>query len=351
MSLKSLLSFFIFYIPLIVFPQLVNKEINPMNVLFIGNSYTHYNSMPFIFQKMATSKNIKINVEMNAKSNHTFKMHSQRLDMYDVIRSKKWDYVVLQGFSRELKYDKEQIDTASLPFIKQILDSIYIRNSCANVLLFMTWGYENGYTELDSSATSTYAEMRQSIENGYQYISNQFDIPIVPVGFVWNAFRQRYPNIKLYQDDGQHPTINGSYLSASTFYTSIFKGTAENSYIPTMDSVIAKNIQQLSFIEVSKNLDTFKLNLNTLKVFSERSKNGLYIVQGISNFKKADSLEWDLGNGIKFKTTDFNYVFKNSGTYFIKLTVYDTCGIREIYRKVVFKPIIKPKKPIKKKKN
>jgi hypothetical protein len=63
---------------------------------------------------------------MNAKSNHTFKMHSQRLDMYDVIRSKKWDYIVLQGFSRELKYDKEQIDTASLPFIKQILDSIYI---------------------------------------------------------------------------------------------------------------------------------------------------------------------------------------------------------------------------------
>jgi PKD repeat protein len=102
---------------------------------------------------------------------------------------------------------------------------------------------------------------------------------------------------------------------------------------------------------VSKNLDTFKLNFNTLKVFSERTKNGLYIVQGISNFKKADSLEWDLGNGIKFKTTDFNYVFKNSGTYFIKLTVYDTCGIREIYRKVVFKPIIKPKKPIKKKKN
>ena len=75
MSLKSRLFFFIFYIPLIVFPQLVNKEINPMNVLFIGNSYTHYNSMPFIFQKIATSKNIKINVEMNAKSNHTFKMH------------------------------------------------------------------------------------------------------------------------------------------------------------------------------------------------------------------------------------------------------------------------------------
>ena len=351
MLIKYLVFFFLFSFSSLVFSQLPNKEINPMNILFIGNSYTHYNNMPFIFKSMAVSKNVKINVEMNAKSNHTFKMHAQRSEMYSTIRSKKWDYVILQGFSRELKYEKTHIDTVSIPYIKQILDSIYTSNPCSNVLLFMTWGYENGYTELDSSATSTYAEMRQSIENGYQFISKQFDIPIVPVGSVWNAFRQKYPNIKLYQDDGQHPTINGSYLCASTFYTSIFKGTAENSYIPTMDSVIAKNIQQLSFIEVSKNLDTFKLNLNTLKVFSERTKNGLYIVQGISNFKKADSLEWDLGNGIKFKTTEFNYVFKNSGTYFIKLTVYDTCGIREIYRKVVFKPIIKPKKPIKKKKN
>jgi hypothetical protein len=351
MSLKSLLFFFIFFLPLIVFPQLVNKEINPMNVLFIGNSYTHYNSMPFIFQKIATSKNIKINVEMNAKSNHTFKMHSQRLDMYDVIRSKKWDYVVLQGFSRELKYDKEQIDTTSLPYIKQILDSIYIRNSCANVLLFMTWGYENGYTELDSSATSTYAEMHQSIENGYQYISNQFEIPIVPVGSVWNAFRQIYPNIKLYQEDQQHPNINGSYIAATSFYSSIFKASSENSYIPQMDSVIAKKIQQLSFAEVSKNLDTFKLNQNTIKVDTELTKKGEYLASGFSNFIYADSLEWDLGNGVKFNKPDFKYIYQKAGTYFIKLTVYDLCGTREIYRKVVFKAFIKPKKLIKKPKN
>ena len=345
MSLKSLLFFFIFYIPLIVFPQLVNKEINPMNVLFIGNSYTHYNSMPFIFQKIATSKNIKINVEMNAKSNHTFKMHSQRLDMYDVIRSKKWDYIVLQGFSRELKYNKEQIDTASLPYIKQILDSIYSRNSCTNVLLFMTWGYENGYTELDSSATSTYVEMRQSIENGYQYISNQFDIPIVPIGLVWNAFRQKYPNIKLYQDDQQHPTINGSYLCASTFYTSIFKGTAENSYIPKMDSLIAKKIQQFTFKEVMNSSDKFLLNSNTLKVYSERLKTKGHIIHGYSNYPKADSLEWDLGNGIKSKSNNFSLTYKLSGTYLIKLTVFDKCGIRVIYRKFEFKPFVKPKKP------
>jgi len=351
MFLKHLVFIFFFCFPFLVFSQLPSKEINPMNILFIGNSYTHYNNMPFIFKNMAVSKNIKINVEMNAKSNHTFKMHAQRSEMYSAIRSKKWDYVVLQGFSRELKYEKSQIDTASLPYFKQILDSIYTRNPCSNVLLFMTWGYENGYAELDSSSTFTYLEMSQSIKNGYKYLSSQFNIPIVPVGSVWEVFRQKHPNIKLYQEDGQHPSINGSYLCASTFYSSIFKATSENSYIPQMDSVIAKKIQQLTFAEVSKNLDSFKLNHNTIKVYTELTKKGQYLAAGFSNFIYADSLEWDLGNGIKFNKPDFKYIYQKAGNYYIKLTVHDSCGIREIYRKVVFKPFIKPKNPIKKQKN
>ena len=345
MSLKSLLFFFIFYIPLLVFPQLGNKEINPMNILFIGNSYTHYNNMPFIFKSMAVSKNVKINVEMNAKSNHTFKMHAQRSEMYSTIRSKKWDYVILQGFSRELKYEKTHIDTASLPYIKQILDSIYTSNPCSNVLFFMTWGYENGFTEIDSSSTSSYLEMSKSIKDGYNYISSQFNIPIVPVGYVWELFRQKYPNIKLYQEDGQHPTINGSYLCASTFYTSIFKATSENSFIPKMDSIIAKKIQQFTFREVINSVDSFLLNKNTLKVYSKSLKKQGYIIKGYSNYPNADSLVWDLGNGIKYKLNNFTHIYKLSGSYLIKLTVFDKCGIREIYRKFEFKPFIKPKKP------
>jgi hypothetical protein len=49
-----------------------------MNVLFIGNSYTHMNKMPSLFEKIAISKGIKVNVEMSAKSGHSFRMHSER---------------------------------------------------------------------------------------------------------------------------------------------------------------------------------------------------------------------------------------------------------------------------------
>ena len=44
----------------------------PMRVLFVGNSYTHYNNMPKILEQMAEDKGVSIEVTMDAKSSHTF---------------------------------------------------------------------------------------------------------------------------------------------------------------------------------------------------------------------------------------------------------------------------------------
>jgi len=87
----------------------------PMRVLFVGNSYTHYNNMPKLFEQMADSKGVKLEVLMDAKSSHTFQMHSKRPELYKSINSAKWDYVVLQGFSRELAQERPVIDSMSIP--------------------------------------------------------------------------------------------------------------------------------------------------------------------------------------------------------------------------------------------
>src|SRR5690606_15913872 len=91
-----------------VLPQPEKQAVfQPQNILFIGNSYTHMNKMPALFDKIAEAKGVKMHVEMNALSNHSFKMHSLRPELYTKLRERKWDYVVLQGFSRELSYPKE----------------------------------------------------------------------------------------------------------------------------------------------------------------------------------------------------------------------------------------------------
>lgn len=198
----------------------VISQVEPVKVLFIGNSYTHMNNMPALFELIAKSQGTDVYVEMSAESNHTFEMHTQRKTLFETIRSQKWDHIVLQGFSRELAQSQEEIDRKTTPYVKIILDSIYANNASTNVLLFMTWGYENGY--LHREELNTYEKMTNKIHVGYTYLSEKFNVSIVPVGLVWKEFRTA-STMRLYKKDGQHPIRKGSYLAACTFYASIFK--------------------------------------------------------------------------------------------------------------------------------
>jgi hypothetical protein len=231
------------------------EVIQPMNVLFIGNSFTHMNSMPVMFEKLAISKNVKINVVMSAKSNHTFQMHSERADLYEDINKAKWDYVILQGFSRELGYGNEHIDTAVVPYFQKIVDTLYKNNPCAKLLLYMTWGYENGYAYMNE--IGTYEDMSASIESGYRYLAEKYDLAIVPVGNVWKEVRKDYPDYGLYQKDEHHPTKIGSYVVASSFYSAIFRSSPEGGYAAGIPDQVALSIQKTAYNYIKNHLKEY----------------------------------------------------------------------------------------------
>lgn len=315
------------------------ENVYPMNVLFIGNSYTHMNKMPELVGKMAESKGYIVNVEMNAKSSHTFKMHSERPELFEHIKKKSWDYVVLQGFSRELSYEPEYIDTASIPFLNKIVDSIYANNPCTNILLYMTWGYKDGFPERPE--IDSHQKMADSVRRGYQYISAIYDFPIVPVGDVFSLALQT-TDLDLYEEDLQHPTFFGSYLIASTFYSAIFKTSPINAYKKSLSGPVAEKIQNLAFDYVMKNLDNYKLKKNTLKVKYERTAKGEYLVHCEANYPNACEIKWDFGDG-KFSTKNVvTHKYRNPGTYYVVLEVDDSCGMRKIRRKVHFTAPTKP---------
>ncbi|MEY4522286.1 MAG: hypothetical protein RIT10_1471, partial [Bacteroidota bacterium] len=240
-------------ITLLLLKLSVSYATEKKNILFIGNSYTHYNNMPKIFDQLASSKGYDLNVEMFAKSSHTCKMHSERKDLYEKIGSKKWDYVVFQGFSRELFYRPAHLDTSFLPYFNRIIDSIYSNHSCTNVLLYQTWGYKNGY-ELDSNQVS-YQEMSDRIAMGYQYVSDKYALPIVPVGQVWETVKTNYPSINLYTEDNQHPSLYGSYLVACTFFTAILKSSPIEGYKGAVSDKDAEVIQQTAYDFVTLNIE------------------------------------------------------------------------------------------------
>jgi len=321
-----------------------------MSILFIGNSYTHMNSMPFIFDKIAKAKGKSVNVEMSTHSGFSFKQHSERADMYEAIASRKWDYVVLQGFSREFTHPVAYLDSATIPYLTGIIDTIRANNACTNILFYMTWGYKDGYGLNED--VDTYEKMSDTIANGYHYISDYFNIPIVPVGRVWKKVRTEYPDVNLYDADLAHPSKSGSYLSACTFFASIYRESPEGIYTNTIGAQNAQIIQRVAAAYVLPKLNEFKLDSNIWDVQYSRTANGDFIANLWANFPAATKVEWNLGDGMKTTEPILKHIYKKPGRYLVKLSVEDSCGIRNFQKEIVFEspkapepvPVIKPKK-------
>lgn len=317
-----------------IFLPFANSYAQPMRVLFIGNSYTHYNNMPKLLEQMAESKGVKIEVAMDAKSNHTFQMHAKRPELYNSIRSTKWDYIVLQGFSREFAQDKAIMDTASLPYLKQLLDSIYINNSCTNVLLYQTWGYDDGYKADSLGIDWSFQSMSDRIHEGYIYASEQFNLAIVPVGKVWETVKENYPFIQLYQTDKQHPSVAGSYLVASCFYAALFKTDPNVNFVAKLDQKQAAILRETAGMFVLMNKNRYQIAKNSVEIDIKLNEDNKKVVYLVATYPNAKSVTWDFGDGMSETTTKTRHVYGKPGNYEIKVKIQDACGERLIKRKI-----------------
>jgi hypothetical protein len=331
LSLLFILSFFF---------NAFSASSDSLNILFIGNSYTHMNVMPKIFEKLCKDKGKPVYVQMNTRAGASFSVHVTRTDMFEAIRSRKWDYVILQGYSREFALGYDKVDKETLPYLNSIVDSVKSYNPCTNVLFYLTWGYKNGYSEIPE--IDTYDEMASNIINGYTYVSTCYDFPIVPVGIVWKNVRTKFPDINLYDADEQHPNKNGSYLSACTFYAAIFKESPEGAITSTIDGKTAAIIQREAGNYVLSNLESLGLNKNYFQILSERTNTGKFKLMLNANYSHLATYRWDLGNGVVKTDKNVVYYYKNPGKYKVKLIVNDLCGERVYTRTVKFDAIPKP---------
>src|SRR5689334_10005246 len=79
-------------IPCAVFAK---GEPRPLRVLFVGNSYTYVNDLPFVVAVVAASRGIEIDYGMLAEPNYALEDHIVT-GAYDMKLAEGWDWVVLQ---------------------------------------------------------------------------------------------------------------------------------------------------------------------------------------------------------------------------------------------------------------
>ncbi len=176
-------------------------------VLFVGNSYTHYNEMPEMVKQIADANGAKIEWAMIAPAGSYLDEHQYNAEVVDAIRSGDYDTVVFQEQS-VITSVPDMTASRTIPAAKAldgIADAAGVR-----VIWYQTWGRLNGFPDV---GYSDYASMQAAVSATYFQIGEETGATVAPVGDRWARTMQSVP-VGLYASDGSHPSAAGSYVAA-----------------------------------------------------------------------------------------------------------------------------------------
>ena len=305
-----------------------------ISVLFIGNSYLSVNNLPAMVGDLSNSLGDHMLIDSKMNGGYTFQSHSNDAVTYTKIHAKPWDYVVLQGQSQEPSFPYSQVNTQTLPYAMKLADSVYASNSCSQVNYYMTWGREVGDPQWDS--INTFNKMNDRLRNAYLRIADSTDASVSPVAVAWKYVRDNYPNINLYAGDGSHPSLEGSYLAACTFYSSLFqKSSVGASYTAGLDPQTCTILQQAASSIVLDSIPTWKLiHYDSLLQATFIAGINQYEVLFSATTNAPSNLVWDFGDGspVGFGLNPSHTYAP--GTYTVTLYASGTCGIDTVQQQV-----------------
>lgn len=212
----------ILFVAALLLPLLSTAQ-EAKHVLFIGNSYTEANNLPQMVTDVAASMGDVVTSSCNTPGGCTFQGHCNNQSM-TLIRQGGWDAVVLQEQSQYPSFPDSQVEAEVFPYARRLVDSIYAHGWCTEPMFYMTWGRRDGdsYNAQFFPPLATYEGMDSLLCERYRQMGEMNDASVCPVGRVWRYLRTYNSGIELYQSDGSHPSVAGTYAAACSFYTMLF---------------------------------------------------------------------------------------------------------------------------------
>ena len=176
---------------------------NAVRVLFIGNSLTFWNEMPSLTRRVAGSLGARpLVTQFSGMGGATLRQLWEKGAALRSIRESKWSFVVLQAQSTEMLYRPEETKKYAALFDREI------DRAGAKTVIFETWK--------PAHARGTQSELNAR----YISLARELDALVAPVGSAWDALQHHGSN--LFDPEGVHPNLRGSYLSACVFYSTFY---------------------------------------------------------------------------------------------------------------------------------
>jgi len=327
--MKKTISLLIVLLPLTLLAQ-------TKTALFLGNSYSYSNGgIPSMLAEIASSLEDTLIFDENLMGGARLEDHTQNTNSLSKISAQPWDYVVLQEQSQMPSFPQSQVESMVYPFAEILCDSIYANDSCTMPMFFMTWGRENGDASNCESwpPVCTYEGMQLELRKSYLKMTEDNGGYAAPVGMVWKAIREDFPDIDLYSSDGSHPSLAGTFLASNVFYTAMFHSSPVGGYIPDgISAADALHMQEYAANIVFDSLDVWMIDTTHVTAFFMpdipigKSLTGYFF----NDSENAEWFAWDFGDGSEiFIQTEYvdhaEHVFPAEGEYTVCLTAWKDC--------------------------
>ena len=296
-------------------------------VLFIGNSYTAANDLGGLVDSLAIADGNEFIYTVHSPGGQTFKNHTENPATFDYIRQEKWDYVVLQEQSQLPSFPYNQFQKDCVPYAKILVDSIRANNACTIPVFFATWGRRDGDPQFDS--INTFNKMNKRLDDAYTYLAKVNGAHKIPVGFAFETVKEPGGGAvsfnELYDSDGSHPSLYGSYITACMFYSHFFNTKSTyNAFNAGYASFYTDFMQGTA--DYALRADEKNRSFFPKAEFSSENNVGSKTVAFTDRTYGGTAVSWLFGDGDSSKMQNPTHTYPNFELYGVSLYVTNGCG-------------------------
>ena len=311
-----------------LFSQFSFAQTEGKKVLFLGNSYTFFNSLPDLFENFSNAAGDTSTAGFNTPGGFTLQGHSTNQTSQDMINSGEWDFVVLQEQSQIPSFPLSEVQTQCFPYAAALDTMINAANPCAETVFFMTWGRKNGDAGNCPNwpPVCTYQGMDSLLFDRYLQMAEDNEAIASPVGAVWRFIQNNFTSIELYDQDESHPSAAGSYAAACAFYSVIHRKNPVNvPYDFTLNALAAYQIRQAAKVVVFDSLEKwFVGSYDSTTLVEADFQSGQSQLNATFNNLSTNSTSsfWEFGDGTTSTVTNPSHTYPGAGQYTVTLAAY-----------------------------
>lgn len=184
-------------------------------ILFLGHSRVYYNDMPDIVRGLADSADAaqKYQIAMRALPGAKLKTLWNDAEVQRLLEEEQWDDVIIQGEASGI------LDESRRPLFLEYGERLIgkARQRGARASIIVGWNY--GPQVFRNPTPGLMILNDATIQMDHHDLALETGAGLMNSGRAWRIVSSAEPSIPLDREDGVHPTLQGSYLSALTIFT------------------------------------------------------------------------------------------------------------------------------------